>query len=186
VLVNLAASEVGWFACAYGAANGKPWLGPMVVLALVLVHIRLARRPAVEIRLILSAVLIGLAADSFLAASGLVSYSGGNWISGFAPYWILAMWALFATTLNVSMKWMRGRTAVAVLLGAAGGPLAYIAGEKLGAIRLEEPVPALIALGVIWAAVMPLLLWLATRMDGISEVRKPGFIHDDWRVSSHA
>ena len=50
---------------------------------------------------------IGAAFDSVLAATGLLVYSSGVLFAGTAPYWIVAMWALFATTLNVSMGWMR-------------------------------------------------------------------------------
>jgi hypothetical protein len=185
-LINLAASEAGWFACVSGAANGMPWIGPLVVLALVAMHLRLVKRPGPEIRLMVSAVVIGLVADSLLVTLGLVSYSAGTWIDGMAPYWILAMWAMFATTLNVSMKWLRNRNALSAAFGAVGGPLAYLAGEKLGAITFEEPVFAMIALAVIWALAMPLLMVLATRLDGVSEIGKPGFILSDWRASRHA
>lgn len=185
-IVNLSAAEAGWFACVLGAANGMPWAGPLVVLALVAIHLRWAKRPGPELGLIFSAVLIGLFADSVLVFSGLVSYPSGTWLEGFAPYWILAMWAIFATTLNVSMKWLRNRNALSAAFGAVGGPLAYLAGEKLGAITFEEPVFAMIALAIIWALAMPLLMVLATRLDGVSEIGKPGFILSDWRASRHA
>jgi len=185
VLINLAASEVGWLACVSGAANGMPWIGPLVVLALAAVHLRLVKRPGREVRLMVSAVLIGLVADSLLVSSGLVTYPSGNWIEGLAPYWILAMWAMFATTLNVSMKWLRNRHALSAVLGAVGGPLAYFAGEKLGAITFADPVFAIAALAVVWALAMPLLVALATRLDGVSDIRKPEFILSDWRVSRH-
>lgn len=186
VVVNLAAYQAGWLACVLGAANGMPWAGPLVVLAFVGIHLRLSKRPGPEFGLIISAVLIGLVADSVLVFSGLVSYPSGTWIEGFAPYWILAMWAMFATTLNVSMKWLRNRNAMAAALGAVGGPLAYLAGEKLGAITFNQPLFALAALAVIWAVAMPLLVALARRMDGMSEIRRPEFIRSDWRESHHA
>jgi len=183
---NFAASEAGWFACVLGAANGKPWIGPLLVLVLVSIHLRLVERPRVEVRLMLAAISMGLLADSFLVVSGLVSYPNGTWVPGFAPYWILAMWAMFATTLNMSMKWLRGRIFLATILGAIFAPLAYLAGEELGAITFGAQVPAIVALAVIWAVCMPLLVALASRWDGLSEARRPGYIHDDWRVNSSA
>jgi hypothetical protein len=84
------------------------------------------------------------------------------------------------------MKWLRRRNILAAAFGAVGGPLAYIAGQKLGAITFLHPVLALIALSVIWAVAMPLLMALATRMDGISETRKPDFIRNDWREVGRA
>ena len=71
-------------------------------------------------------------------------------------------------------------------LGAVGGPLAYLAGEKLGAITFNQPLFAIAALAVIWAVAMPLLVVLATRMDGMSEIRQPDFILTDWKESHHA
>ncbi len=186
VLVNLTASEAGWFACVFGAANGMPWAGPLVVLALVAIHLGWAKRPGPELGLIFSAVLIGLVADSALVFSGLVSYPSGTWVEGFAPYWILAMWAIFATTLNVSMKWLRNRNALAAAFGAVGGPLAYLAGQGLGAVTFNHPVLAIIALGVIWAVAMPLLMALAVRLDGVNDKKTPDFIQRDWRISRHA
>lgn len=183
---NVLASQAGWFACVIGAANGMPWAGLVAVLLIIAIHLHLSKRPGREARLILSAVLIGLVADSLLVMTGLVRYPSGNWIEGLAPYWILAMWGLFATTLNVSMKWLRNRGILALLFGAVGGPLAYLAGEKFGAIELVSPVYALVALSLIWALAMPLLVRLAVRMDGMSEISKPEFIHSDWRASNHA
>lgn len=184
---NFTASEAGWFACVLGAANDMPWIGPVVVLALVLVHLRLVDTPPVEeVRLMLAAVFIGLLADSFLVASGLVSYPNGTWIDGLAPYWILAMWAMFATTMNMSLKWLKSRLPLAALLGAIFGPLAYLAGEELGAVTFESRTLALVALSLIWAFCMPLLLYLASHWGGVSRARRPSYIYDDWRVKSNA
>lgn len=186
IVTNLAATEIGWFACVSGAANGMPWIGPVVVLAIVALHLHLADRPGPEVRLIAAAVLIGLVADSLLVLSGLLSYPNGIWIEGLAPYWILAMWALFATTLNVSMKWLRNRNRLAAALGAVGGPLAYLAGQQMGAVTFNHGVAATAALAVVWAVCMPLLVILAARMDGVSKNGAPGYVHSDWRETRHA
>jgi hypothetical protein len=75
---------------------------------------------------------------------------------------------LFATTLNVSLRWLRGRPLLGALLGAVGGPLAYLAGAKLGGIELLEPALALSALAAGWALLLPLLQRLATELDGFA------------------
>lgn len=186
LLINFAAFQAGWFSCVLGAANGMPWLGPLVVLAVAALHLWLARRPAPELQLMIAAVAMGLVADSLLVYLGWVSYPNGTWANGFAPYWILAMWALFATTLNVSMRWMQGRYVVALLMGAIGGPLSYLAGEKLGAMQFVEPVGALAGLALIWAIAMPALVVLANRMDGISEHGDAQTASSEWEASQRA
>jgi len=76
---------------------------------------------------------------------------------------LLAMWALFATTINHSMAWLKDRYFLALILGAIFGPLAFIAGENLGAVVFVDRPKALAALALGWSALMPFLLWLAER-----------------------
>jgi len=149
---------------------GAPWVGVLIAVMVIGLHLFLAERPGQEFRLILLALLTGLVFDSLLVSSGWLSYAGGAMFSSLAPYWILAMWALFATTLNVSMSWLKGRHVAAVLLGMVFGPLSYIAGQRLGALEFVNFYPAIAALMVVWALAMPLLMFAATRFDG---VRKP-------------
>jgi hypothetical protein len=80
---------------------------------------------------------------------------------------------LFATTLNLSLGWLKGRPALAALLGAVGGPLAYFAGHRLGGIELPDPAVALLVQGLGWSVLMPLLTSLATRLNGFEPVVAP-------------
>ena len=167
VIVNVVAFQIGWFACVLGAAHGLPWVGPAVAAAVVALHVVRAARPAPELKLAAIAVVMGALWDSSLAMPGWMAFTTGTLIDGMAPPWILAMWALFATTLNVSLDWLKGRWLIGALLGAVAGPLSYWAGVRLGAIVLVEQVPALVALSIGWAVMTPLLAALARRYDGI-------------------
>ena len=188
--LNFIAFQVGWFACVLGAANGIAWFGALAVLAAAILHLKRARRPGAELRLLLAAMILGLVLDSALLATGWVAYpgsfAGSEWLPPLAPYWLVAMWVLFATTLNVSMGWLHGRPLLAALFGAVGGPLSYWAGARLGAMELLQPTAALAALAVIWAVAMPVLLRLAQRFNGFRETRAPAYILRDWGVSEHA
>ncbi len=132
ILLNIAAVQLGWFACVLGGANGLALTGTLTVMVVVGMHLALARRPGPEALLIAVAATIGLAWDSMLVALGLMSYPSGSFAPGLAPHWIVAMWALFATSLNLSMSWLKGRPRLAALFGAVGGPLAYLSGARLG------------------------------------------------------
>jgi cell division protein FtsW (lipid II flippase) len=87
-------------------------------------------------------------------------------VDGIAPYWMVAMWALFATTLNVSLRWLRPHVGLAALIGAVGGPAAYYAGARLGAIEFTVAGAAMAAIALGWAVLTPLLLRVAARLDG--------------------
>ena len=168
LLINFAVFQIGWLSSVVGAAQQMPWLGPVAAVVALLIHFKAARRPIEEFMLVLSCAMIGAAFDSFLLASGWVAYSSGLFSSVLAPYWIITMWMLFATTLNVSMRWLRGRPGLAALFGLLGGPIAYLTGQKLGGIELSNPVAAIIALGIGWAVMMPILIRLSEIFDGMS------------------
>jgi len=163
--VNVALFQAGWLACVLGAAHGMPLAGIAIAAAVVAWHAARARRPAQELKLVALAVLAGALFDSALAAGGWIVFAPEA-AAGLAPWWILAMWALFATTLNVSLAWLRSRLPLAALLGAVSGPLAYWAGARLGALELRQPAAALGALAAAWAVVLPGLLAAARRLDG--------------------
>jgi hypothetical protein len=166
-ILNLVAFQAGWLACVLGAANGVPWVGALAALAAVGLHLALAADAAAEIRLIAIALALGIVFDSALLATGWVSYPSGVLSAYVAPYWILALWALFATALNGCMSWIKRSLPLAASLGAICGPLSYLAGARLGGIALIEPLPALVALALIWFVAMPTLVVAARRHNGI-------------------
>ena len=106
VLTNYAAFQLGWFACVLGAANDRPWLGPVVVAFVVGLHLLMARRPSREFALLVMCALCGLVFDSALLWTGWVAYPNGEWIPGLAPYWMISLWIVFGSTLNLSMVYI--------------------------------------------------------------------------------
>lgn len=172
LLVNAAIFQVAWFLSVIGGAQQMPWLGPVAVLVAVVVHLRFARKRFEEVLLILSCALLGASFDSVLVAAGWVTYTSGLFSDYMAPYWIISMWMLFGTTLNVSMRWLRGKPRLAAFFGLYGGPAAYIAGQALGGIVLTNQVAALVALGIGWAVMMPILMWLSENLDGMPGRRR--------------
>jgi Protein of unknown function (DUF2878) len=166
LLANFLAFQFGWFACVLGGAYGLPWLGSSIAVLIVAWHMTHAARPKQELILILIAGAIGAVWDSALVILGWISYPSGTLLAGTAPYWIVALWMLFATTLNVSLAWLKRSMLLAALFGAVGGPLAYYGGAKLGALSFTAPAPALMALALGWGLLTPLLIKLALRFDG--------------------
>jgi hypothetical protein len=170
---NFVLFQIGWFACVLGAANSMPWTGVVVAALIVTWHLSRSPRPAPELSLILSAVGIGVVFDTLLVQSGWLVYNSPIPSASFAPVWIIALWCCFATTLNVSMRWMHGRWLVAALLGLVAGPIAYLGGAALGGVEVVALTPALIALGAGWALATPLLVRIASRLDGWSILDTP-------------
>ncbi len=172
LFINFIVFQLGWLASVIGGAQGLPWAGVVAAAIAVALHLRVAERPSDEMMLLGACAALGAVFDSALVTLGLVSYPSGMFAEGVAPYWIIAMWVLFGTTLNVSLRWLRASPLLASAMGLVAAPLAYYGGQKLGGITLLQPVAALVALGIGWAVMMPLLTMLAERLDGMPRGRE--------------
>ncbi|MEE4301994.1 MAG: DUF2878 domain-containing protein [Pseudomonadales bacterium] len=166
VFVNFVAFQASWFACVLGGAAQLPWLGVIAVAATLLLHGWQSPEHRPELYLALCAGALGALWESGLVASGLLVYPSGQLFSALAPVWIVALWIGFATSFNVSMRWLKGRPALAAMLGAIFGPMSFWGGAKLGAVAFPDPVLALSVLSAGWGLLMPLMVVLADRFDG--------------------
>ncbi len=165
VLANQIAVNAVWFACAFGASTGRPWLGALAALTWVAFYLGQSLRPRSEAILVIAAGLTGLACDAVLVGAGALSYAGQPLAPGLGPLWIVALWMSFATSLNVSLPWLRGRPAVAALMGAVCGPLSYLAGARFGAIFFPaSETLALTLLAALWSLALPGLNDLSARL----------------------
>lgn len=166
IMVNVLAFQTAWLGAVVGAAMGSLWLGLAAALVVVALHLHWAARPGRELGAVAAVTLLGTAWDTLPAALGLIDYRGGLAAFGGTPLWIVALWLAFATTLNVSLRWLRGRLWLAVALGGVFGPLCYAAAERLGALTLVAPANALLAQALGWAVLLPATAALAARLDG--------------------
>ena len=165
--LNYVSVQVGWFACALGAARGVGWVGPVVVGVLLTVQLVLNPDRRRELTLIAIVGVLGTVVDSVKTATGFLGYREGySGISWLCPLWITAMWLNFATTVNGALGWLKGRYALAAVLGAIAGPLNYLAGARMGAIDLNLDLgPTVVILALVWGMVIPLVFWIAERIE---------------------
>jgi hypothetical protein len=164
--LNYLLYQAGWFACALGAAWQRPWTGFLVAVILVGVHLALSTERAVELRLVCLATAVGAGVEMLQIATGTYRFPSGTVVYALPPPWLLAMWAQFATTFRSSLRSVIVHPVRALLFGAAGGPLAFLAGERLGAVVLLPPIRAgLLRLSISWAIALTLLSLMVRRME---------------------
>jgi hypothetical protein len=168
VAMNVVAYQCAWFACVLGAAAQHPAIGLLLVAGVIAWHLHCAAEPRRELRLIGIAVLCGAAFETLLAASGWVRMEPSPLLGSLVPLWMVALWGVFATTLNVSLRAFRSRYLLSAVLAGIGAPLAYHAGASLGALHWVEQAPALALIALGWAILMPLLMKTAQRHDGFA------------------
>jgi hypothetical protein len=164
-IINFIGFQMLWFAVVLSAANGMPWVGPVVVSVAVFAHLRwMPGVSAGEGMLLSAAAVLGFAMDSALFASGLLSPTPVAALLGPSPLWMVGLWVAFAATLRHSLSWLNGRYWLGAVLGAVAGPIAYRGGELFGALAIDG-VPALIAVSVEYLIAMPALMWLMQWFD---------------------
>lgn len=165
-VINYAIFQTSWFVCVLAGAGGRPWIALVAIALVVAWHLTRARRSLPELLLLGAAAAVGALWDGVLAGGGWLVYPSGLFAEWLAPSWIIAMWIGFATTLNVSLRWLHRRYRLVSLLGAVGGPLAFLAGSRLGGVSFPEPAAALALVAIGWSLITPMLFWLAARLDG--------------------
>lgn len=151
-LVNYALYQIGWFACVFGGASLRPWTGFASAITLVGVHLALSVKRSLEVRLVVVATAVGAVVEMIQISAGTYRFTSGTVFDALPPPWLLAMWAQFATTFRFSLASVVARPVRAMLFGAAGGPIAFLAGERLGAVTLLPPLAfGLLRLSILWA-----------------------------------
>lgn len=155
--VNYALYQAGWFACVLGASWQHPWVGLAIALVLIGAHLTLSSERLVECRLVILAAIVGAAVEIFQIAAGTYRFASGTLSDALPPPWLLAMWAQLATTFRFSLRSVIARPLPAAIFGAVGGPIAFLAGQRLGAVTLLPPlVPGMLRLSLTWAIALVL------------------------------
>lgn len=170
---NFLLFQAGWFACVLGGAYALPLLGSLIALAIIALHLWFATDAMAELKLLLLALSFGLVFESLLVNFQLARYSNGILFPGLAPYWMILMWPLFASTLNLSMAWMKNLAPFMIaLLGAILAPLAYFAGARMQAVVFDDVFLSLSMIAIGWAILLPLLVLTANRFNGYAMVKQ--------------
>lgn len=155
---NLVCTQAAWFACVVGAAKEWPWLGPVVTVVWCAVWLWLSAHRRADLLLVVGSAVLGYAFDSMLVLGGFFSFAPAVQLGGPSPLWMVALWALFGTTLRGPMHRLLDKPLLSAVVGAVAGPLAYGGGVRLGAATFgDDEVTSRLAIAVAWAIALPLL-----------------------------
>ncbi len=161
LFLNILGFQTAWWACIAGVGRGLEI--PALVYGLVLagLHLRFAHQPQQEAKLAALALLLGMAADTLLQTTSVISFYGWA-LEPLSPFWLWLLWALFAMTLNTSLKFLQSHTLwLSVAAGLVFGPLTYYAGAQLGAASFDNTPFHFGALVFTWAIALPVLVYAA-------------------------
>jgi uncharacterized membrane protein YjjB (DUF3815 family) len=171
IIFNFIGLQATWAACAYGATHAMPMLGFYVGLSYVVSHFMLCKMRTRDVKIMLIIGALGILIDSTLTQINILSFAPHDTEYLLLPYWLIALWFVFALMVPYSLNWLSKNLKIACIAGAIGGSFSYFLGHKLGALELAEPLA--ISLGIyfiIWGILFPLTLKIVehftqTRLD---------------------
>ena len=156
-----------WLVCALGAASGSSVPGIAAALVYAAAMIAWSPQPVRDVLVVAASGVAGFLIESAMVIAGLIRFFAHWPIETMAPAWMVALWIAFGASLpTFADKLGAHRLKIAAALGAVAGPLAYLAGAKLGALQLAGSVTlSLLVIAAVWAAVMAGLVALHARFD---------------------
>lgn len=163
IAAYLLLQPVLWLLLTWGAGAGHLWWPSAVAAAIVAAACWRAGSQWWRVAVILAVGLMcAFTVDGSLIKIHLVGYAGADPALPVPPVWIISLWLVFAATLALPARGLLTSPVLAGILGAIGGPLAYLGGGSLGAIETNRT--GLIVVGVFYALVTPLLVLVANRL----------------------
>lgn len=119
------------------------WLGLAILACLLL--------PSVLRLYALMLAAAGSGLDTLWVLTGLVHFQG----EALLPLWMVALWLMFAALWTHLTRSTALPGWLLAIIAAAGGPIAYLVGERLGAMRfLGPPVMVIGLMAMGWLALM--------------------------------
>lgn len=153
-VLNFILFQIGWFACVVY----PDLLGPVLVLFLLLFHfVFVSQNRFTELQFIGLGTIVGSLLDGLWFRLGILDDGTGAVL--ITPPWLVAMWAIFMTTLSHSLNWISRKIWLAFVFAPFAGSFAYWSASQMGAVEFPELAPSLIALALGWLVVFPLLLF---------------------------
>ena len=164
-VVNFILFQAIWLASVLGAAKGNMISCWILFITLIYWQLFCPKNRNSNDKYFLAVLLpLGLVIDSLWAYFGLIEFREPIPYSYAAPYWIGILWVTFALSLNHSMKWLFDKPKLALLFGAMGGPLSYLAAQRLEAIIIHDTYLTLVLLSVSWLTVMFIILLIDRKL----------------------
>lgn len=161
-IVELVAFQAVWLTCALGAASGSGAPGVAAAALFVAAQIILRGPRSAVAAMTLVGGVAGLAMETLLLTADVVGYAAHWPDARLAPAWIVGLWLAFGSTLSTTARLLgTDKWAFLATLGAIFGPLAYLAGARLGALHLSDPEwLSLAAIAFCWGVMLPALVAL--------------------------
>lgn len=166
-IINVVLFQAGWFLSVSLGSSGSVFKGAFLMFALASLSLLLTKDKILKKFLFMIVVLlIGTLLDSILLFFGVYGFKTASPLPWPYPIWMSVLWYGFASTVDLSLSWLRNNTKLLVLFGLLGGPPSYYIGSNFGEMVFPKGVVfALITIGIFWALMTPLIFIIAEKFN---------------------
>ncbi len=163
-VIHLIIFQAGWWSCVLSLRFDAELYALCLGAALAGIQVTLNDQRKKDIFFTSIALIMGIIFDSMI--QGYLGFDFFGWsIKALSPFWLWMIWILFALSLRGSIQIVgHVSTLNLALMGFVFGPLSYVAGAKAGAAQITSSNGQLLVLGILWAIMMPLLVWFAKKI----------------------
>lgn len=167
ILLPLLAYQLCWWGAVLSAAHGLPWVGPCLALGIAALVLNFSDDFLADAALMGLAVALGWSLDTLLMKLGVLEFAPAARLGPGSPLWMAGLWGSFGVTLRHLCGFLKERTWLAAIFGAVGGPLAYFAGMRLGALTVLRDETGWLAVGSEYMLAMVVLVCAWRRIGGL-------------------
>ena len=168
ILLNALLFQLAWWICVLSVNNDFEIKALLLCSLLGAVQLHLSQAKEKDLKLLATVLPVGIGIDTLIQQLGLMDFYGWT-LSGMSPFWLWMIWIQFIMTINHSLRFINDLAWPWVaLLGFVFGPLSYFSGAKLGAASSHFTWLQTTALCLIWATVLPLVVWINKHEDAKS------------------
>lgn len=162
-IINFILFQLVWVGFVLGAAKDFIWLGCVFLVVMLAWQLWSTRRHDGDIIAIGASAVAGFVLASAWSASDLIVYQNHWPLDQIAPWWIVALWISFGASFNHSLGWIQSSPYLAGALAAVGGPLSYLAAERVGAVVIHKPWITLTLMAIGWFVIAFVLTLIVER-----------------------
>lgn len=157
-IINAVLFNLGWFACVAGG-NEVALVAGLIIFTIHFIWINEHPKEWLTIFII---VLIGFTIDSIWFYIGIMQNGDQSIL---IPFWLIVLWAIFATTINNCLRWFQDHLMLVAVAGLIFGPLAYWMGAKLSNVVINEPLmQSMLIIGLGWMLMLPSFFILSKKV----------------------
>ncbi len=165
IIINVFGFYLCWWLTVFGAIYEIYFIGPIVTLLFVFLHLYKVANHKKEDMFLLISFFLGMFIESLLLNFDIILHKGMLIKFHIAPFWAISLWVCFAATLFHSFKWLSRQYFISSLLGILAAPMIYFSMQSIGVVSFGvDKIYVGIFTSILWGLFIPLFIFISDKI----------------------